>query len=504
MWFMVRGGLQLLLVVVSLAACSGEGDDDGIGDGGDGGGPVVPPGVGDGPALERGDDFFGTSERFNRYYTDPDWAPLQTVYASPGGGGGGSSADDPTSLGEAADQVEPGTLVQLAAGTYADTCIELDDGQSGTYDQPIVFAGERGGGGALAVRIECCGDGRESCFNLEASDYIALDSVELVGGRFGVRAVGADFAADEHQVGVAILRSSGHDQSADPFFTGQSDWFVIEGVIAHGAGQDDGHGIYLSNGSDWLIVRDNELYENQSSDFQINADPIYTCEDSGVDYDSPECDAVAGEHPTGGRGATDFALVERNYFHDGLGPGANFTSVRNSLVRNNVFAVYARHGVSFWQETDNPALGSRDNRVLHNLFVTNNGNHALQFINASTGNTVAQNVLLGISLDGGPAGNDDALLLEVDDTVGDNTWTRNAYISGRLDGRDPTDGELRETNLDAAWFSGFPIDLQHTVEGFIPVEAAPWSAAGEVLADSPADMLGEARTNPTALGPLSR
>jgi hypothetical protein len=504
MWFMVRGGLQLsMLVVASLVACSGEDGDD-SGDGGDGGGPVVPPGVGDGPALGRGDDFFGTSERFNRYYTDPDWAPLQTVYASPEGGGDGSSADQPASLEDAADQVEPGTRVELAAGTYADTCIELDDGQSGTYDQPIVFAGERGSGGALAVRIECCESGRGSCFNLEAADYIALDSVELVGGRFGVRAVGADFAADEHQVGIAVLRSAGHDQSADPFFTGQSDWFVIEGVIAYNAGEDDGHGIYLSNGSDWLIVRDSELYSNRSSDFQINADPIFTCEDSGFDFDSPVCEGVGGEHATGGRGATDFALVERNYFHDGLGPGANFTSVRNSLVRNNVFAVYARHGVSFWQETDNPALGSRDNRVLHNLFVTTNGSHALQFINSSTGNTVSQNLLVGASLDGGPGANDDALLLEVDDTVGENTWTRNAYISGRIDGHDPVDGELRETDLDAGWFAGFPIDLQHGVGGFVPVEQAPWSSAGELLADSPGDMLGARRSDPTALGPLSR
>src|SRR6185503_10776359 len=121
-----------------------------------------------------------------------------------------------------------------------------------------------------AVRIECCGDDRATCFNLEAADYVAIDSVEVVGGQYGVRAVGEDFPADQHQVGVAVLRSIGHDQSNDPFFTGQSDWFVIEGIIAHGAGNDDGHGIYLSNGGDWLIVRDSELYGNSSSDFQIN------------------------------------------------------------------------------------------------------------------------------------------------------------------------------------------------------------------------------------------
>lgn len=508
---LLTGALRLVIVSACAGAFAGgcAGDDDGEGGDGDTGGGgagddfEVPPGIGDGPAVARGGDFLGTPERFNRYYTDPDWQPLEVVHASPSGGGDGSSADSPTTLEDAADLVEPGTLVQLAAGDYSDVCIELEQEQSGTYDQPIVFAGSIDGDGAIESRLECCDDGRGACFNLEASDHVAIDGVEVTGGRFGVRAVGLDFDADQHQVGVAILRSIGHDQDNDPFFTGQSSWFVIEGVIARDAGSGDGHGIYLSNGSDWLIVRGNELYANQSSDLQINADPLFTCEESGVAYDSPECDAVAGTHPTGGRGASDFALVERNYLHDGLAQGANFTSVRNSLVRNNVFAVYERHGVSFWQETDNPLLGARDNRILHNLFVTTNDRQAIMFINSSTDNVFAQNVLVGVTLGGAPLPNPEALLIMVDDTVGGNEYTRNAYVSGYLEGRDPGDGELREDTLDAAWFAGFPIGLGRMAAGFAPLAGAPWAQAGEVLADAPADMLGIERSDPTALGPLS-
>jgi Right handed beta helix region len=484
-----------MLVAVVLSACGGssaEGDD--------GGDDVeVPPGIGDGPAVGRGSQFLGTPERFNRYYTDPDWSPRVVIHASPSGGGDGSSADSPTTLEEAAAQVEPGTRVEIAAGTYEDVCLELGSEQSGTYQQPIVFAGQLADDGSLQARLECCDNGRASCFNLEAADYVAIDSVEVVGGEYGVRAVGADFAADQHQVGVAILRSSGHDQENDPFFSGQSDWFVVESVIAHDAGSGDGHGIYLSNGSDWLIVRGNELYSNESSDLQINADPLFTCDE----YDSAECDAVAGTHPTGGRGASDFALVERNYFHDGAAQGANFTSVRNSIVRNNVFAVYERHGVSFWQETDNPRLGSRDNRILHNLFVTVHDGHAVQFINSSTDNVFAQNVLLGVSLADSPQANPDALLLEVDDTVGGNQYRRNAYVAGRIDGREPGDDELVLDDLDAGWFAGFPTVLQHAIDGYAPMPVAPWAAAGELLDDAPGDMFGAARTDPTALGPLS-
>jgi hypothetical protein len=526
---MGRGAVQRgALAIVFLSACTGTitgvggGDDDvgggdgndGAGDGGgDGGGnggggggnsgAEVPPGIGDGPAVSRGGDFLGTPERFNRYYTDPDWQPLAVIHASPSGGGDGSSAASPTTLEDAAAAVEPGTRVELAAGIYDDTCIELADDQSGTYDQPIVFAGSYADDGSLATQINCCGGGRASCFNLEAVDYVAIDAVEVVGGSYGVRAVGIDFAADQHQVGIAVLRSSGHDQENDPFFTGQSDWFVIESVIAHDAGNSDGHGIYLSNGSDWLIARGNDLYANSSSDFQINADPLYTCEESGIAFDSPECDAVAGTHPTGGRGATDYALIERNYFHDGLSQGANFTSVRNSLVRNNVFAIYARHGVSFWQETDNPQLGARGNRILQNLFVTTNDRPSVQFLNSSGDNVFAQNLLLGISQDAAPLANPDALLMEVDGTDAGNQYTRNAYIGGRLEGREPGEGELREAGLEAGWFASFPTGLQDAVIGFAPAASAPWASVGELLDDAPGDMMGAARSNPTALGPLA-
>ncbi len=505
------------LLVLAASACSGnisfkDGDagsngtiDSGNG-GDDSGTPradagTVPPGVGDGPAVTRGGDFLGTAERFNRYYTDASWLPSKTVFVSPAGGGNGSTAQSPTTLAAAVGMLAPGTMVRLQQGTY-DACVALDETQGGTYDAPVVFVGERNGAN-LGVRMNCCGTGRQACFNLEATNYVAIDSIEVVGGRYGVRSVGAGFAADAHQVGTAILRSIGRDQSADPFFSGQSDWFVIEGIVASNAGTADGHGIYLSNGSDWLIVRDNELFGNRSADFQINADPFFSCQDDGVPNDSAECDAVAGTSATGGRGASDFALVERNFFHDGLAQGANFTSVRNSLVRNNVFAFYARHNVSFWQESANPKLGSRDNRILHNLFVTTNGQHAVQFVANSTANTFSQNVVLGVTLSGGTvAANASALLMEADATVTGNVYTRNIYVGGQFDGHTVGPDELRETTLDPAWFAGFPTTITHVCTGFAPAAAAPWAKAGQLLGDAPADMLGKARSTPTALGPL--
>lgn len=461
---------------------------------------TAPP---DEPAATRGSMYFGFPERFNRYYTDENYTSSATIFVSPSGGGDGATAATPTTPSEALAQSAPGTHIQFAAGTY-DGCYELDDSHSGTYEAPIVLSGTRGATGEFLTVINCCGSGRQTCINLEGANYVAVDGFELVGGNYGVRAVGAGYPADQHQRGIAVLNNVGHGQDRDPFFTGQSDWYVIENNVAYDAGSGDGHGIYLSNGSDWMIVRGNETFNNVSSDFQINADPASTCADDGVAYNDVECDAVAGSHATGGRGASDFVLVENNFFHHGLAQGANFTSVRRSLVRNNIFAIYARHGVSFWQETDNPLLGARDNVVVHNLFVTSAANRqAVQFVVDSTGNTFANNVLAAVSISGGAVmGAGSGLLMEVDTTTATaNTFTQNVYITGSLDGRTPNATEQVLTTLDAAWFADFPVMLTRDANTFRPSAAAPWLGQASRLSQATTDRDGTARTMATDPGP---
>lgn len=461
--------------------------------------PVEP----DAPAVARGGSYFGFTERFNRYYTDPAWTPAQTVYVSPSGQGDGSSPSSPSSVAAALADIQPGTLVEFAGGTY-DGCYEIDVDHSGTYDAPIVLHAPRSADGEYLVTINCCASGRQTCINLEGADYVAVDGFSLNGGRYGVRAVGLGYAANEHQVGVAVVHNAGQGQNNDPFFTGQSDWFVIENNTAFNAGAGDGHGIYLSNGSDWMIVRGNETFNNVSADFQINADPASTCQDEGIAFDDVECDAVAGSHPTGGRGASDWVLVENNFFHHGLAQGANFTSVRNSLVRNNFFGFYARHGVSFWQETDNPLLGSRNNTVLHNFFLTTrNDRQSVQFINSSTENVFKNNLLVAVSIT-----NDVAsaarmgLTMEVDDTTATaNTYENNTYVSGYLSGRTPGASEQVVSTFDPAWFQAFPTGFTRDITTLKGSMTAPWRGMGPLLPDATLDRDGVTRGDPTDVGP---
>jgi hypothetical protein len=452
------------------------------------------------PAVTRGGQYMGFSERFNRYYTDPAWQPSKTVYASPNGNGGGATRDTPMSVPVAVAAARPGTRIYFVRGTYLG-CFQFSKENSGSYDDPIVLYAERNQDKSNGVSMSCCNTGQQACFNFEDADYIAVDGFELIGGRYGVRAVGAHYAASRHSRGIAVLNSNSHDQDKDPFFSAQSDWAVWERNIASGAKAGDGHGIYLSNGGDWNIVRFNETYGNASSDFQINPGPSETCKDVGIPYADPRCDAYAGTGE-GGQGASDYFLVDSNYFHHGI-HGANFTSVRRSVIRNNIFGLHStRHNVSFWQETDNPRLGSSDNKIIHNLFVTT-GRHAVQFSNHSTRNEFASNVILGVRVDDGTVtANPSATLMEVDDTVGGNVYRSNLYVSGRIVGRTPNAEETTRADFSPGWFTRFPTALNHDANDFKPTADAPFLGMGTLSPDAPSDRNGSVRSGKVDLGPI--
>lgn len=458
------------------------------------------------PAVKRNGAYAGFVEEFNRYYTDPGYKPKSVLYVSPTGGGSGASPSNAASVAAGIAKAEPGTRVIFTRGSYAG-CFEYA-GVDGTYDAPIVFYGERNADGSRGVRMQCCGTGRKSCFNFEDSSYVAIDGLELDGGKYGVRAVGADFAARQHSRGIAILNCRMNGQSNDGIFTGASDWDVFENNTVSNSGEDDGHGIYLSNGSDLNIVRNNDLFGNEGATFQINADPLSTCESPVA---SDECNGVAGSGD-GGRGASDFMLVENNYFHHGVAQGSNFTSVRYSTVRNNVFASWGRHGVSFWSETADPSdpnlfdpkLGSHHNRIHHNLFSATNDRQMLQFIANSNDNDVRNNLFVGMSVSGDAVtARPSATWMETDGTVKRNVYENNFYIAGKFDGRSgPTASETARQDLAKGWFTRLPTGLPSAVGDFRPKAGAPFLDRAPRLPSVAFDRDGKPRGNPADVGPF--
>lgn len=458
------------------------------------------------------------NEKFNRYYTDPNWQPTRTRYVSRSGAGSGNSREDPAAVLSTLQDAQPGDkIIFLKDAVAYEGCFPLEEA-AGTYDDPIVLYAERNGD-LRGVTINCCQDDsypkRASCFNLEGAKYVAIDGFEFNGGNYGTRIVGG-YPTAQHVSGNAVLNCFGHDQDNDPFFTGASDWFVIENNVAARGGSGDGHGIYLSNGSDWNIARFNDLYDNHSSDFQINADPQETCwygEPSQYDPNDDRCDGPAGSGQ--GDGVSEYILVEGNYFHNERRQGANLTSVRNSVVRNNVFAFYAMHGVSFWQETDNPNLGSHSNLIQHNLFIATSGDQVLGFGVYSGNNDVRNNVLMTLNVNASSASvNENAPIVAIDVTVTDNTYGGNLLIGGTClatDGEDdlPTPCDLTTVGMvlsdfSPTWFTNFPFegDLDSVMTDFVPTSTAPWLNTGQLLTGTQTDWDGTTRTAPVDGGPF--
>jgi hypothetical protein len=222
---------------------------------------------------------------------------------------------------------------------------------------------------------------------------------------------------------------------------------------------------------------------------------------------------VAGSDPTGGRGASDFFVVASNFFHHSLAQGPNFTSVRNSVLANNVLALPARHGTSFWQETDNPRLGASNNVIAHNLFITSvSDRQILGITNSSVDNEVVNNVFVAVNIDGdGVSANAGGQLLATDSsTVGETVFTANAWLGGYFGTEDDSEAyvpdaqQLRRDDFDAAWFSAFPTALARDVNGFAPSTSAPWLDVGALFAGVTIDRAGQARTAPVDLGPFER
>ena len=343
--------------------------------------------------------------------------------------------------------------------------------------------------------MTCCSSGRQTCFNFEDADYIAVDGFELIGGKYGVRAVGGGYAASAALARHRGARLQGPRPGPDPFFSGAVRLGRVgaQRRLRREEGRRPRH-LSLSNGSDWNIVRFNETYGNVVERFPDQRRSGLHLRRTRA---SPSTTRAATPMPARAKAARARATTSSSTpttSTTASANGPNFTSVRRSVVRNNIFGPQARHNVSFWQETDNPKLGSSDNKILHNLFVTT-GRHGVKFENNSTRNEFANNVILGVQVDGDGkvTANPSALLMEVDGTVGDNVYRSNLYVSGKIEGRAPNGEETALADFPPSWFANFPAALNHDPNDFTPTAEAPFLGKGTLSPDAPTDRNGVAR-----------
>ncbi len=214
-----------------------------------------------------------------------------------------------------------------------------------------------------SVIIEGSGGERDAFFITEAN-YIILEGLTI---QHATRA-GLRISWSHH---VSVRRCLFADNGRWGIFTDFSDYTLIEDCESYGARLE--HGIYISNSSDYPIIRRNRLHHNYACGLHMN-----------------------GDISMGGDGIISHGLVECNMIYaNGVAGGSaiNMDGVTDTIVRNNLLYDNHASGISVFQIDG--GSGSQNNRLLNNtIIMPADGRWAINIPETSdTGNKVFNNIL---------------------------------------------------------------------------------------------------------------
>ncbi len=274
----------------------------------------------------------------------------------------GTLANPWATLQHAVDNVDPGDVIEVDAGTYVGARIEA----SGTPAAPITL--RAAAGDLVRLTSASAANFHDSILEIETfegtglvTDWV-IEGFEVAGSlRYGI-----DLRSTRR---VVVRGNVVHGSAVTGIFTAFSDDPLIEDNESF---ENLEHGVYHSNSGDRPIIRRNHLHDNAGSGVHLNADLSQ-----------------------GGDGVITGAVVDANRIHgNGTigGSGINCDGVSSSVIRNNL--IYDEHasGISLFQ--DDAAECSRNNLVANNtVALAANGRWALNMPNPGcTGNQLINNV----------------------------------------------------------------------------------------------------------------
>ncbi|MFZ1519284.1 MAG: NosD domain-containing protein [Ignavibacteriaceae bacterium] len=258
-------------------------------------------------------------------------------------------------LQHAADIVSAGDSVLVVGGNH----VGFDIRTSGTSNQPIVFK-------ALSndVTINTRNPVTTDGINIENANYVEVHGFNVINQpRAGIRIVVSDF--------IKIKNNSCSNNYKWGIFTGFTDDILIEGNSC--SFSEDEHGIYVSNSSDRPTIINNHSFNNNGCGIHMN-----------------------GDLSMGDDGIISNAVVAGNIIHDnGVGGGSaiNMDCVQDSKIFNNL--LYNNHATGIAMYQIDGAEGSKNNKIFNNTIIhPADGRWAVLVVNASTGNTIYNNILI--------------------------------------------------------------------------------------------------------------
>lgn len=290
-----------------------------------------------------------------------------TYHVSPQGqdAADGSAAHPWQTLQHAANRVQPGDAVIVAAGSYAGFQLTT----SGTAAARITFRGTPG----VVINRRMPGTNPQTAhgINLEGASHVTIEDFVVDNTtdsitRHCIRTVSASH--------VIIRGNTARGCGVGGILAGFSVDLLIENNRCSGAKLE--HGIYVANSrteDDNVIVRGNTVFRNGTNGIQFNGDCFF-----------------------GGDGILSRSVIENNLVYENGVKGLSLISFADGIVRNNVIHdnFQAGKGAGGIHLVDQPGCGKPSHRNL----VVNNTVIEPQMpplqINHGSGNVVFNNLLV--------------------------------------------------------------------------------------------------------------
>jgi parallel beta-helix repeat protein len=263
---------------------------------------------------------------------------------------------------KATDLVVAGDSVRVYDGYYKG--FNHKDKNSGTSKDPIVYY--TNGANVIINQGSSIGDG----INIENNDYIMVigfkvykipNNPGIAGGEEGIRAVYANYIT---------IRDCIVDSCFRGIFTGYSDHITIENNICTRSYGE--HGIYVSNNSDYIVLRYNSSGYNKASGIQINPDLS-----------------------SGNPGFSVNIICTHNTIYENKGAaGLNFQGLDSALIANNL--IYNNHnasGITLFH--GDASKGCTNIKVYNNtIFVPSDGRWGIHIIDDAANIRIHNNIII--------------------------------------------------------------------------------------------------------------
>ncbi|HEX5242894.1 MAG TPA: right-handed parallel beta-helix repeat-containing protein, partial [Tepidisphaeraceae bacterium] len=304
---------------------------------------------------------------------------LSTYYVSPSGNdaGAGSSAAPFLSIQKGVSVLNAGDTLNVEPGTYSEGfIIGWDPPNSGLYSQ---ISGTQ----QAPITIQADPSSPPGSVIIAGANNKTEDGIDIEGGDPGgcnwITVKGFTVDNSDGSITRAGMRISGGNANVsliDNVTTNCGTWGIFSSfstnLLVQGNTCSDSHsqhGIYISNSDVGATVQGNTVFGNALQGIEFNGD----ASQGGVGVDSGE-------------------LVQDNVIYDNGGNGINCDGLVSSRIQNNVIYGNGNNGISLYQI--DAATGSTNNIIVNNT-ILDPSEWAIKLQDASTGNTIYNNILEG-------------------------------------------------------------------------------------------------------------